>query len=549
MTTDSATVFAEERSAGTDQVRAIVDRTKSVYSLPAVAVEVIQLTSNPQVDVQALKECIENDPALTAKLLRVVNSSLFGLSSEVRDLNQALALMGVKPLKLLVLGFSLPEELFARVAREQLTWYWKRSLVRAVTAREITQRYWQKPGDDAFLAGLLEDIGVLVLLDQLRDPYAKFLSHVIESNCELGTLEQQTLGFDHRTLSASLLRDWKLPKQLVDAIAEERNIELLSGGNSPTKELAQILHLASLMAELVGHNRLKVLPELLSAGSTYCGFDKDKLHEIVPDLQIKVAQLAEVLSLDLAGDVFYLDIISEAHRQMALLSEEVSGPLSQLERGTAEQTEQLNEQAGELRAALSGIVDCPVAPADVAGGEVTQDALSAATKATEKPTSSAAQISRTSHQPYRSLTLAAGLCRSRRAPLSLLIISCNDLAGSSPEGPEQLRECVDNACHSVDWAQLQVEKVGELRWQLILPRCERHQAVRIANDVFQTVQDDLHPPGGECMDVLCSLSAGVASVALPPRNFHPPDMVDAAQRCLYAAELSDANVVKSIEIF
>src|SRR5687768_15634427 len=85
----------------------IVDRCGRLYSLPVVAMRVLELTTSPTVNVKALKDCIENDPALTSKVLRVVNSSLFGLSREVTNLNQALALLGTTPLKLLVLGFSL----------------------------------------------------------------------------------------------------------------------------------------------------------------------------------------------------------------------------------------------------------------------------------------------------------------------------------------------------------------------------------------------------------------------------------------------------------
>ena len=75
----------------------LVAKAGQLHSLPAVAMEVLRLTDNPQVDARALKECIENDPALTGKLLRVVNSSLFGLSREVSDLNQALALWEPSP--------------------------------------------------------------------------------------------------------------------------------------------------------------------------------------------------------------------------------------------------------------------------------------------------------------------------------------------------------------------------------------------------------------------------------------------------------------------
>ena len=122
------TTATSNEPTSTSPIDELVRRARSLYTLPAVASEVIELTSNPKVDAAALKECIQTDPALTAKLLRVVNSSLFGLSREVCDLNQALALLGTKPLKLLVLGFSLPENLFAEVAREQLDWYWSTTL-------------------------------------------------------------------------------------------------------------------------------------------------------------------------------------------------------------------------------------------------------------------------------------------------------------------------------------------------------------------------------------------------------------------------------------
>src|SRR6476646_11602538 len=96
-------------------VQQFVERTGQLYSLPAVAAEVLRLTGEPTIDARALKECLERDPALATRLLRVVNSSLFGLSRQVSDLSQALAVLGIRPLKMLVLGFSLPKELFSEL--------------------------------------------------------------------------------------------------------------------------------------------------------------------------------------------------------------------------------------------------------------------------------------------------------------------------------------------------------------------------------------------------------------------------------------------------
>ena len=119
-----------DRGGSASPLERFVDKSARLYSLPMVAVQVLQLTNHPKVDTRALKQCIENDPALTSKVLRVVNSSLFGLSHSVGDLNEAVALLGIKQLKLLALGFSLPQRLFVDIAREQLDWYWSSTLAR-----------------------------------------------------------------------------------------------------------------------------------------------------------------------------------------------------------------------------------------------------------------------------------------------------------------------------------------------------------------------------------------------------------------------------------
>src|SRR5688572_10211847 len=102
------------KAAGTETVGLVqqfVERTGQLYSLPAAAAEVLHLTGEPTIDPRAIKACLESDPALTVRILRVVNSSLFGASRQVTDLSQALTLLGIRPLKILVLGFSLPKEL------------------------------------------------------------------------------------------------------------------------------------------------------------------------------------------------------------------------------------------------------------------------------------------------------------------------------------------------------------------------------------------------------------------------------------------------------
>src|SRR4051812_47897530 len=114
------------------QLEEIASRAVTLYSRPTVAMELMRLADQPGVEASALKDCVAQDPALTCKVLRVVNSSLYGLNRPVADLNQAIGLIGLKPLKLLVLGFNLPDALFAEVAARELGWDWTNTFTRAV---------------------------------------------------------------------------------------------------------------------------------------------------------------------------------------------------------------------------------------------------------------------------------------------------------------------------------------------------------------------------------------------------------------------------------
>jgi HD-like signal output (HDOD) protein len=249
-------------SVATSTLDRLVAQAGDLYSLPAVAMEILELASDAKADARKLKECIERDPALTTKILRVVNSSLFGLAQQVSDLNQALALLGMKPLKLLVLGFSLPDALFQNVAGEMLSRYWQRTLVKSIAAREISERIRSDLGDEAFIAGLLQDIGQLVLIQCVGEPYIQFVGKARGEPGDLKRLERRALGFDHVQLSAELLNRWGLPGLIVEAVAGLESSETIARTSNP---LIRVLDLAELVATLLCDGHTVVLAELAGA--------------------------------------------------------------------------------------------------------------------------------------------------------------------------------------------------------------------------------------------------------------------------------------------
>ena len=455
-----------------------------------------------------------------------------------------------------MLGFSLPDNLFAEVAREQLDWYWSTTLTRAVAAREISEQLFDRPGDDAFLAGLFQDIGVLVLLGELKEPYAKFLSGVIEQRVDLQQLEVDSLGFDHLQLTAALLEHWKMPKVLVRAISEPRDIPLLANSSEPHAQLTQVVHLAELVAELVGQNRLGVLPDLMEAGAAYCELDKEKLNELVGTLQPKVKQLAEVLSLELNEEIDYSEVMTTAHRQMGELAEEVVELLGHPPLEEEEAYSNLLADANQLRETVDSFLHHTTPPT---ANPLGTTAAVAESKSNTTPTLEISAVeeeltaettqAKTTADFTTQLTFMIGNCRSRRQPVSLLLLEMSGESCGEGLGQQVLAQVFEKAVRSVEVPDLICEAASPCRRDLVLPNCDRHAAVRHAEEAVTRIEKMVERLQAQGTALEYIVSVGVASVALPPKNFPPKDLLETAERCLSAAQSSGASVVKSLEIY
>jgi HD-like signal output (HDOD) protein len=514
--------------------------------------QLVRLAEEERVDAKAIRECVAHDPGLACKIMRVVNSSLYGLNRPVADLNQAIGLLGIKPLKLLALGFSLPDSLFAEVAARELRWYWTNTLTRAVAARLLAEQLWHQSGDEAFTAGLLQDIGILVLLHELGEPYAKFLTGVIEEKCHLAALEQDILHFDHIQLSAALLKRWQLPQRLVDAIAMPKRPARLARLTSPEADLPQILHLAEMLMQLVGQRRLSVLPELLDAGKQYRGMTKSKLAALVEGLQPQVDQLADVLSLELAEKRDYVQMLVEAHRRMAALSEQIAGdhsPHSREDRAYAQLLAHTNELSGAMQSFLG---DSNVARPlrDLARHQHAEH------ESARSPRSAALAGKQIDVENNASLAFklvaAATQCRDHRQELSLLLVEPNVYdVHSDPEADAaslHARCALENACKGLTQIKLSLVPLSQERTAAILANCERRAALALAHSAIAELARISKPAIEGDGSLATTLSIGVATASVVPKNFDPMPMIDSAARCLSAARACGISAVKSIEV-
>lgn len=539
-----------------DSFERIVERAQTLYSLPSVAADVVRLTSGEEVDAAKIRSCIENDPALVVCILRVVNSSLFGLSQPVRDLGQALTLLGVKPLKLLVLGFSLPEKLFNDLSSSTLEHYWTTALTKAVAAREISETVWKRPGDEAFLGGLLHDLGLLVLIQQIGDPMINFVARSVEEQAELTTLERELLGFDHVQLTSRLLTQWNLPAALIEAIALSELPPEIETLEPPARTLPYILHLAGLVTRMLVDEDPQALPELLSTGERlHHALSQEEIETLVARIEENVGQLSEVLSLDLPAGLNYQDIVFRAHRQMALAASEVTTELIQQRAGRIDGLKALDEMQ-TMAQAVNRLTERPTVAPKVADETHTTESDSAPGLRSDKRFDEAsASVSKVATEDVRlnaHLTAAVAACRQARCPLSLLLVDLDDYESLifqlGLDGGRMLFDRLHSLCQQIDHPGSRCLVAGEGRLALVVPNCDRQEAASLGRELVGQVQSwTRHKTMAD--SPTASISVGAASVSCVAKNFPYRDLLESADRCVYAAHHSGGNSVKSIEIY
>lgn len=548
----AVTAMIESETTSQGLVQQFVERTGQLYSLPAAAAEVLRLTESSSVDNRALKECLQRDPALATRVLKVVNSSLFGLSRPVGDLTQALALLGAAPLRMLVLGFSLPKELFSGLSAAVLAHYWRHTLIKAVAARELAEQLLDEPGDEAFVAGLLQEIGLLALVQQLGEPYLQLVHAVQTDGGILTDRELEILGFDHTLLSSRLLTRWGLPEEIAQAVAVPLRVEPIERLEGRSRRLPQLLHLAELLAQMVERPYGSALHELLEAGAAYFHLTVDKLRPVVTVLEEKVAELADVLALELPAGQSYLELLAVSQSRLAELT--VSAVAAQ----TLRQPEaDLFELTEELQREMRTVLGQPRSqrPARVAAGEdSTRSAFVSTTpRARPRPTAGTAGAAALASETGFAAQVAAAIqrCRQARAPVSLVLVAVDHhsdvLFCLGPGGFADLLHWLQRDLAEWLGERTAAVPIGQATFGMILEQCSRNDAVSSARQAVAAMKS-WKLPGGLDLDVAPSLSAGIASLTLPPKNFLAQSLIDGAQRCLSGAQLSGGGSVKSIEL-
>jgi len=199
----------------------LLDRVLSsprLPSLPTIALEVIDLVQQRDIDIKQIANTIQMDPALSGKILKTVNSSFYGQSQTISTISHALVVLGLNSVKTLALGFSLVNNLHVPCDGFDHVRYWRASLYTAVSAKLLAARVGVVQHEEAFLGGLLHDLGMLALYQVLGEKYGDLLTEANHEPDRVWALENEQLGLNHMEVGNALAKSWKLPPVLVAPI-------------------------------------------------------------------------------------------------------------------------------------------------------------------------------------------------------------------------------------------------------------------------------------------------------------------------------------------
>jgi len=259
---------------------------RQLPSLPAVVGELIRTLDNESAGIDQLAEGIAKDQSLAARALRVANSPFYGIQHKVSSIHDAIVILGFRAVGSLVMAASVTGYFTPpKGVPFDLGHFWRHGLGTALCARALA-RHAGLDAEAGFSAGLLHDIGVLMLLTTRPEHYAVVLAYREEHDCQVPEAEQAILGFDHAQAGEALISRWRFPADIVRAVALHHAPEGRPENNAAAS-LGDVVHVANILAhalDLAGAPQALV-PPLCSAAWQRLGLDAASLKALLPGIE------------------------------------------------------------------------------------------------------------------------------------------------------------------------------------------------------------------------------------------------------------------------
>jgi HD-like signal output (HDOD) protein len=280
-------------------------RSAAIPSMPQVAIRFLEIIQEPDFEFEDVVEVFSTDPGATSDILRLANSPLFGVTRQITSLHHALILLGLKRVRSLVLGRYIVDSIDQKsVPNLDTSYYWRRSINTAVLAARLADVLDSQVREEAFVCGLLADMGVVILADVLKDQYQPVVAEYRPGGpANFAQMEQEAIGLTHGQASALVLEYWKLPDMICEAV-RCHPWETWKEGDS---RLGRIVGASNQISKYLCEN-----PGELDTAAAQCQniledleLSPNVLVQGLGDLEDQIRELTQVLRLDVPPSNVY----------------------------------------------------------------------------------------------------------------------------------------------------------------------------------------------------------------------------------------------------
>jgi diguanylate cyclase (GGDEF)-like protein len=482
----------------------LLDRLKvspQLPSLPAIAIRALELARQENVDMGEIAELISNDPALSSKILKTVNSSFYGLPKQVSTISHALVILGLQAVKTLALGFSLLTNLQGNTSDGfNYMAFWKRSIYSAVAGRLLAKKIRLVQQEEAFLAGLLADVGILVMHRTLGLEYDALYLQAGGDHDLLMTLCRTKFDLDHPLVGAMLAETWQLPPVLSRPIACHHNpVE----ADPQLKPLVEVVYTAMIVGEVFSsEDPAKPILRAREELATRFKLSPEVIEALLAEIGSSTREVAKLFELNIGQNRSYPEILEEAQQTLIQLSLQ-----------TQQQVQTIRKENETLQV-----------------------------KATTDPLTGLANRARFNEFFEEQFTRAFKLQR----PLSILFLDIdhfkkvNDTYGHQA-GDEVLRrvgKLLKLAVRNIDLAA----RYGGEEFAVILTETDSNAAAQMADEIRQAIQSETIRFEDKVLKITGSI--GVAGTDRTRIFAQATQLSGAADRAVYAAKSAGRNCVR-----
>lgn len=331
---------------------------KDLPVLSGTVASILSLTQGERSCTDQVAEVIKRDVSLSAATLRIANSPAFGLIRKVSSIDQAVVMLGFNALRNIALGVSVLN-LLPPDGKGFLSQTWKRSLVTAIAARELSRLGGYRRIENAFTAGLLHDIG-LIALYKYDNNKALNLAALTEKEGRVSIEEERRCsGIDHVEAGRLLSERWRLPEEIVSAIMSHH--EEPKNGKPEDGKLGQIAYLGSLVGDVFFFGKKRESIQKFQEGAErLMNVPEDDSELLLQNMHQQLTEIATLFNIGVGGETSYEAMIRKANEEIVnvtVSNEAIKYHLSQAferEKKLAAQLEEANRKL-KIMATLDGL--------------------------------------------------------------------------------------------------------------------------------------------------------------------------------------------------